>query len=595
MSVEKHSVFCGAGIVTLFDGGHPASGVRVGAGINAGSGAAATVALGRLPDAVEVLNGRIVSVGQRKDVLARAGSGCKIIDCGEGIIHPGFIDSHSHLSSYALCLAQTDCGLERGSIFGVLEALRASVRDSDQWVLGYGYDDTGIAEKRHLTRHDLDLVSRDRPVFVSHISVHLGYANTRALELMGFTPDTEIAGGALDREDTGSLSGVLYENAAFAAFARLPRLSEAQLRQNMLKAVALYNAVGFTTVQDGGVGFNGDPTVIINTYMDLMREDELNAHIYLQMTPPVMDSFERLGLWDFASERVTLGGVKFFVDGSIQNFTAALNEGYHSRPDKRGELTCAEDEIEALISKYDARGMQVAVHANGDYAVEVVLRGFEKAAAARDAVHAANTGGLGSLGNFAKPDQAGRSGRVGRAGRTGKSPHMLIHAQTVSDSQLARMQACGLMPTFFPRHIEVWGDRHHEIFLGPQRAARLNPAGSCVRMQMPFALHADTPVLPPTALDSMHAAVNRRTSGGRVLGADQCITPAEALRAYTVHAALCCGGAADRGCIEPGRRADFTILSENLERVDSASVNKVKVLMTVCNGRVVHGCGATTA
>ena len=157
-----------------------------------------------------------------------------------------------------------------------------------------------------------------------------------------------------------------------------------------------------------------------------------------------------------------------------------------------------------------------------------------------------------------------------------------------SDGQLRRMKACHTLPTFFVRHIEVWGDGHYDTYLGPSRANRLDPAGSAVRIGLPFALHVDTPVLPVTALDSIHAAVNRISPSGRLMGADQRISPREAIKAYTVYASLFCMGEHDRGRIEPGRLADFVLLSDDLEAIDPLAINQVKVRMTLCGGRIVY-------
>ena len=150
------------------------------------------------------------------------------------------------------------------------------------------------------------------------------------------------------------------------------------------------------------------------------------------------------------------------------------------------------------------------------------------------------------------------------------------------------MKACHALPTFFVRHIEVWGDGHYDTYLGPSRANRLNPAGSAVRIGLPFALHVDTPVLPVTALDSIHAAVNRISPNGRLMGAEQRISPREAIKAYTVYASLFCMGEHDRGRIEPGRLADFVLLSDDLEAIDPLTINQVKVRMTLCGGRIVY-------
>ena len=509
-------------------------------------------------EAACVANGRIAAVGSRGDMLSLAsGMGSfEEVSFGGGVIYPGFIDSHSHLSSYSACLDRVYCGASLGSVAAVLEALRAKASSSrDEWVIGYGYDDSGMADRRHLTRADLDAACADRPVFVMHISMHLGYANTLALQKLGFDKAPRIDGGEVCLGADSMPNGLVLENACFAAFKKLPSPGPEQVRANLLRAVAEYNRQGFTSFIDGAVGLNGDADVLLGAYFDLARSGRLNARAYLQLLPAELDKAMERGLMNAATDHCRIGGAKFFADGSIQGFTAALLEGYHARPGFRGSLILPPEEIERTILKYHGQGIQVAVHANGDAAIEAVIRGFEKA--------------------------------VRTVPRTDLR-HMLVHAQTASDQQLKRMKACGVIPTLFAQHIEVWGDRHATIYLGPQRASRLDPAGSCVRLGMPFSLHVDTPVLPPTALGCMHAAVNRVSSGGLLLGAEQRISAREALRAYTSYASLCCGGEGDRGRIAPGMLADFTVLDRDLEKVEPAEIKYIRVLATVCGGRVVY-------
>lgn len=508
-------------------------------------------------EAVCVAGGRILHVGSLSEVRAAAGGTAREIDLGGGVLYPGFIDTHSHLSSCANCLDQVYCGLSCGSVAGVIEALKAkaaTLKDG-QWLLGYGYDDTGIADNRHLNRHDLDKVSKDVPVFVMHISVHFAYANTKALELLGITKDTRIDGGEIGLEQDGTPSGYLEEMAAMMTMSRLPAVSPETVRENLARAVAVYNSQGFTTFMDGGIGLSGDPDVLLRGYLSLAKSGELNARAYLQLLPEVMEKFAPCGVFRFGSDSLAIGGLKYFIDGSIQGFTAALQDDYHTRPGFRSALLFPEEEIDAMVLKHHLQGIQVAIHTNGDYAIEAALRAFEKA--------------------------------VARDGRRDLR-HMLVHAQTATDGQLARMKECGIIPSFFGRHIEVWGDRHAAIFLGPERTARLNPAGSAVRLGMPFSLHVDSPVLPVTAIDCMHAAVNRVSSGGELYGADQRISPLEALRAYTTYASLCCGGEHDRGKIEPGRFADFVLVSDNLETIAHETIRDARVKMTILGGRVVY-------
>ena len=508
-------------------------------------------------EAVCVSGGRIECVGGRDEVLgyARAGE-YEIVDLGGGTLYPGFIDSHSHLSSFSNCLDQVYCGASLGSIAAIQQALREKAATcGSEWIVGYGYDDSGIPDNRHLNRHDLDAVCSDRPVLVVHISVHMGYVNTLGMQKLGFNADTQIPGGEIQCDEHGQPTGMLLENALIAACGKLPAPSHEEIRTNLVRAIAEYNKQGFTTFQDGGLGINGDAFTFIRAYTELAREGRLNARAYLQMLPEAMDQLIARGVWGLGTDYLKIGGVKYFADGSIQGFTGALREAYYSRPGYKGALLWDPKEIEETIVKYHCLGIQVAVHTNGDAASEAVIRGFEKAVAANP--------------------------------RTDLR-HMLIHAQLVSDEQLARMKACGVIPSLFARHIEVWGDRHCAIFLGPERTARMDPAGSCVRLGMPFSLHVDTPVLPVTALGSMHAAVNRISDGGVLFGPDQRITPHQALAAYTSYASLCCGGEHDRGRIEPGRYADFVLLDCDLEAIEPLEIRKAKVLMTLCGGRVVY-------
>lgn len=532
MLARKKTVYVGADVVTLSDACPRA-------------------------EAVCVADGRIDCVGSREDVLHYARSGeYDTVDLGGGTLYPGFIDTHSHMSSYSNCLRQVYCGSSLGSIAAVQRALREkAATSSDEWIVGYGFDDSGIPDKRHMNRHDLDAVSADRPVFVVHISVHMGYANTVGLQRLGITADTTIPGGEIALDEHGQPSGLLLENALVVALGKLPEPAPEEVRDSLVAAIADYNKQGFTTFQDGGLGLNGDASVFLRPYMALAREGKLNARAYLHFLPDELDPLLAKGLWGIGTDYLKIGGVKFFTDGSIQGFTGALLEDYHTRPGYKGKLIWDARTIDDIVMKYHCMGIQVAVHTNGDAASEAVIGAFEKA--------------------------------VRRCPRTDLR-HMLVHAQLVSDDQLRRMKACGIIPTFFARHIEVWGDRHSAIYLGPERTARMDPAGSAVRLGMPFALHVDTPVLPVTALGSMHAAVNRVSSGGVLFGPEQRISPRKALEAYTSYASLCCGGETDRGRIEPGRFADFVLLDRGVEDVDPTEIRDLKVRMTISGGRIVY-------
>lgn len=510
--------------------------------------------------AILVSDGRIEFMGTKDDVLTYIYIGKQQIEeihLGKGVLYPGFIDTHSHCSIYSNLLDKVYCAPSCGNIPSILRKLKEKADNTPEgeWVIGYSYDDTGIPEARHLNKHDLNAVSTRHPVLVSHISSHMGYANDLALQKFSFDARTKIPGGEVVVDSQGQTTGFLLETAYFKCLSYLPAATPEQQKENLKKAVYEYNKNGFTTIQDGGLGFGTDARLITQSYIQLYKENRLNARMYLQYVPEAFEKLLPYGLWNFGNDYITFGGLKYFTDGSIQGFTGALSQDYHSRPGYKGNLLYPQEEIDTMIEKYHCMNVQIAVHTNGDAASEAVISAFEKA--------------------------------LKKNPRTDLR-HMLVHAQMVSDSQLERMKACGIIPTFFVKHVEVWGDRHAKIFLGPERMSRLDPCGSAAKIGLPFALHVDTPVLPVTALESMHTAVNRTSSSGIVYGENQRISIKQALEAYTVNAALCCAGEKNRGRLKPGYYADFVLLDKDLEEILSADIKNAQVLKTICGGNIVY-------
>lgn len=509
-------------------------------------------------EAVCISNGRIEALGTTAEIQSYVSSiPHEVFDCEDKYLYPGFIDSHSHLTMYSKLLDNVCCSISCKTVADVLNLLKEKAKNTPkgEWIIGYSFDDSALEDKRHLDRNDLDSVSTDHPIFVFHISSHMGYVNSLSINKLGITKESTIEGGEYAKDAKGELTGFLIEYAFFECQKILPIPSPEQMHNNFKRAIAIYNACGITTFFDGGVGLGGTAPECVNALLALDRENALNARAYMQFLYDDMEILQKYGLHDFGSDYVKFGGFKHFVDGSIQVFTAALSQDYHTRKGHKGELLFSIDSIESIIEKYHCMNIQIAIHTNGDAASEAVIHAFEKA--------------------------------IKKNPRTDLH-HMLIHAQMVSDEHLERMQKCGIIPSFFSRHVEVWGDRHASIFIGPERVARLNPAGSAARLGMPFALHVDTPVLPVTVLDNMHAAVNRISTSGKVYGEDQRITPLQALEAYTTHSALCCNTRADRGSLEIGNYADFVILDKNLLTEDPREIKSIKVLKTICGGRTVY-------
>jgi len=241
-----------------------------------------------------------------------------------------------------------------------------------------------------------------------------------------------------------------------------------------------------------------------------------------------------LDLGQYASEHVYIGAAKFVGDGSIQGYTGFLSEPYY-RPgehqaDYRGYPNIDADTLKAQVKAIHCSGQQVAVHGNGDAAIDQFLDAWEAALEACPA-------------EDARP--------------------VLVHAQMARADQLERMKKLGATPSFFSAHVYYWGDRHRDIFLGPERAARISPAASAAALELPFTTHLDTPIVPIDSMLQLWTPVARETSSGQALGPDERISVEQALRAMTSDAAWQLRLEERVGSIEPGKLADLVILSEN--------------------------------
>jgi predicted amidohydrolase YtcJ len=520
-------------------------------------------AANRVVEALAVDGERIAAVGNEPELRDWAErTGARIVDLEGRALLPGFIDAHGHFPGAGLLAVHVDLNsppigpVERiDDLVALLEA-RAAETSSGDWIVGMGYDDTLLEERRHPTRRDLDRASQEHAIAVLHISGHLAVTNSRGLERLEIDRDTPDPEGGLIRRDpeTGEPDGVLEETAMHGVQEQLLPGLLGGLRM-VRSAGELYVSQGVTTAQSGL-----SPSGLMRMLTWLSRLGLIPVRLVLwpdATTAEAMldgsfsyDSFDPL--------RVRSGAVKLFGDGSIQGYTGYLSEPYHvppgADPDYRGYPRLPRDELIEQVVRFHSAGLQVAVHGNGDASIDDILEAFETAQ---------------------------------RAHPRDDARHVVIHAQMTRDDQLDRMAELGVIPSFFSLHSFYWGDRHRKLFMGPERAARMSPAGSATLRGVPFTIHCDTPVVPMEPLRLVWAAVNRRTRSGFTVGEAERIDIMQALRAVTIDAAWQHFEEADKGSLEPGKLADLVILDRS-PLDDPEGVDRIRVLETVIGGRSVY-------
>jgi predicted amidohydrolase YtcJ len=382
----------------------------------------------------------------------------------------------------------------------------------------------------------------------------LGVANSRALKLAGITRDTpQPAGGHIRKDSSGEPNGVIEERLQMVR-----RLTPYLTREQRLEAIRYcsqeYLAKGVTTTVIAGGGGDILPDLVEAHERGWFKLRALAMAGAVAEPRPLEELAKRTPVPDFAR----IHAVKYWQDGSLQGFTGFLTKPYHQQPEGKhdyvGYPSRSREALVQTVRKYHQSGYQIAIHANGDAAIDDVLHAFRTVQR-----------------ELPRPD----------------ARHRIEHCQTPREDQLDAVRELGITPSFFVGHVYYWGDRHRDIFLGPERAARISPLASALKRGIRFTIHNDTPVTPVDPLLLVWCAVNRRTKDGQPLGAEQAISPYAALASITSDAAWQNFEEKTKGSIEPGKFADFVVLAENPLTVDPLRIKDIEVVQTVVAGQTV--------
>jgi predicted amidohydrolase YtcJ len=434
----------------------------------------------------------------------------------------------------------------------------AELSDSDQPLIVWGFDPIYLDGERLNASH-LDEVSETRPVFVFHASDHLATVNSALMKKMGITKDIDVEGVA--RRSDGELNGELQEPDALRLAGDIyTQIADGSDVDENWKTYGIQaKNAGCTTIGELAYGSPANQAAVdrLKRIVDDPQYPVRIAELFLPLLSGPDDPEEGarwcVKLAGQSTEKLRLGIVKLFLDGSIQGFTARLRAPGYYNGSHNGIWLMDPETFPEILLGYHRAGLTIHCHCNGDEAVDVFLDAVEQAQA-----------------KAPRPDHR----------------HTIHHCQLTTRNQYQRMANLGICANIFANHIYYWGDQHYRITVGPDRAQRMEACATAKNLGVHFALHSDAPITPINQLHSAWCAVNRLAASGRVLGEHERISVHDALYAVTLDAAYTLKMDNDIDSIEPGKLADFTVLEADPFEVDPMKLREIKIWGTVLGGTI---------
>jgi predicted amidohydrolase YtcJ len=495
--------------------------------------------------AVAIQKNRIVKVGTTEQIKALITKETKVVDLQAKTVVPGFIDSHIHVADFGKFLNWLNLN-DATSIEEMQTRLKDRLQKvpKNRWIVGNGWNETRFAEKRCPNRFDLDFVSPENPVILYHECGRVCLVNSRALKIGKISKKTEApVGGEIEKNrDTSEPTGILREAATDLVWKTIPEPTEDEILESTSLAFEQVVAAGVTTVHWIVASLE---EVLIVKKLDSQNKLPVRVHVIV----PAKD-LDRIHELNFDSGKIDKQlGVKVFVDGSLAARTAALCEPYMDDNTTKGELLYSEDELEKVVAKAQKANLQLVIHAMGDKAIEMAL----------DAVKKVLT-------------------------ETPRETHCyrIEHASVLTTDLIKRIKELGMTISVQPKCvITEFTDWSAIERLGNKRARWLYPLKTLINKGIRVVGGSDCPMEPLSPLVGIQAAVERQYFPEEQITAD------EALRMYTVDAAVASCDQENRGSIEEGKLADVTVLSGDPTSTSKDKIGNIEVLMTVVDGDIV--------
>ena len=487
-------------------------------------------------------DGKIISIG--KDL-----AGDTSVDLKRGVVYPGFMDAHMHLVGYGKSMEILDL-VGTKSVAEITRIVAKAYDGTERWILGRGWDQNDWKEIQYPTKEMLDKVAVDQPVYLRRIDGHAAWVNSKVLSICGIDQDTkDPKGGKIIHDRNGNPTGILIDNAMDLIKNFVPTNNRNDKRRQIKNAVRKLNQFGLTTIHDAGTDIE-----TIQILKELIAQEQLTIRVNAMLNNNSKDYLEILGEGpDIADKFLSVRTVKIYFDGAMGSRGAALLKPYADDPGNMGLKLTDENNITEKVRQFNAAGFQVAIHCIGDRANRLALDIFEQ---------------------------------VG----THNARNRIEHAQIIHSDDLTRFFDLGVIPSMQATHCTsdmYWIDER----LGDDRLHEAYPWQSLLQTGSVIPGGSDAPVEFPNPLLGIYAAVTRQDTSGWPEGGWQPkerMTIDQALTSVTKWAAYSMFAESYLGKIEPGYMADFTVLSQDLSKIDPALIPNVNVNFTIVNGKVVY-------
>lgn len=494
-----------------------------------------------LAEAVAVRGNRIVRVGTTEEASFLIGKDTKIVYLDWGCVVPGFIDTHIHVGDYARYLMWVDLA-GSNSIKEVQRRLaqRLERTAKGKWVVGRGWDEKFLEEKRLPTRFDLDAVAPENPVIFYYAAGPVAVVNSKALQLAGISKQTRApTGGTIDKTpETGEPTGILRDAATDLAWNKVPEPTAEELVEAAATACEKIVAAGITSIH-----WLATSQADLQILRSLSKSGKLPLRVYMVVPSSFLGSLGSLEGLD--KEAARIGGAEVSVDGYLAMRTAALSEPYKGDPPVDAALLCTQTELQTSVGKIVEAGFQAVVHGMGDKAVDAALKAFE-----------------------ALPQ--GRRNRI--------DPAALLNQELIKRIKQQQV-VVSVQPLVAASEFQVYSAVEA---LGEERARWLYPLKTLLKNGIRVCGGSDCPMEPLNPLLGIQSVVTRQFFPEERLSVD------EALRMYTVNAAYASGDETLKGSIEEGKLADFTVLSSDPHEVPLMEIQNIKVEFTIVGGKVAY-------